>query len=456
MIPDSPPQGEAQPPGRLAHLERLLSRVHRPGGMYPVLTLASRVTPGDERDAMAARIEASPLAPVWDVWQDPTRTAADRACALAELDPAHAHVHFLVADLWLRADDAHAEPFPELRTNLWRRRPEIGDAYVSVLARLKDDFDRDNEASVHRRGFGFSADEAHPLLTDSDDRECYARACIAWGGGASFVSGVLSRGELAEHSLKHMRYGAWATLKTDALATLECPELLTSLHLWGPGLVDALSTLSRAPHLHTLEFSGTDFTGSIDEGLALRVLPIATLTMSFDARSRVPFPPFIEEMPSLRELHLRYKNGGVDNAAIDLSGVRCDLPELVSLSFSGVGRLPEDLGRLTHLRSLGVRGWQLASVPPSLTELAELTELRIDPVLVLPGLPDGFDRLRSLRSLRLGHLATPELPRVLLGMPWLRRVELISARRWAAKEETGLRRALPEAYVSITFTRNAR
>lgn len=440
---------------RLHRLDVLIARASRPGGAYPPFTLATRDVDPEERSAMSDRLDRSPLASVWSAWRDPARTVADRAFALAELEPSMAHVHALAADLWSRDDDARAEPHPALRAALRSTRPALWESHARLLAEFARDFDSDSEWCASRRGFGHYADRAKTLLPTADEVECFARACMALGGGAQFAREALPRGEVAEHSLKHSASGAHAELRPEDFAALECPELLTSLSLWNVGVGPALRTLGRAPHLRTLSIQGADITGDADEGRALAALPLESLTVTVPSNSAVLAPGWIASLPSLRSLTLHYPKNSTDGGGADLPASVCALSSLTSLTVSGVRSLPDSLDRLTELRSLSVRGWYFVGLPPSLVEMTRLETLRVDPTLRLPGVPEGFERLTSLRELRLGHLSTPEVPEALLRMPWLRRLELISGRRWNEPQVDSLRRALPDTSVFVAFTGNA-
>lgn len=442
---------------RIARLEALLARSDRPGGMYPPFVLASRDLPQDERAAMDESIRGSALGPAWSVWSDPARTTAERAFAVAALEPALAHVHLVVADLFLRDEDAHAEPFPEIRLALRAHRPDVWESYARLLERLEREFDKDSEMYACKRGFGYSADEATPLFTTTAELACFVRGRMAWNrwppGDATDPE---LRAEIVEHELVHSAGGASAELSPEQLAALECPELLTSLRLAYHGVRAAIATLDRAPSLRSLELTTDELTNDPEEARALARLPLESLTLTLDARARVLLPAWIADLPHLRSLALRYSDAGVDRAAVDLPAALSTLDRLESLELSGVGTVPSDLGRLANLRALKIRGWSFTGLPMSVTWLTQLETLSVDPVLALPGVPDGFERLVALCSVRLGHLYTPELPRVLLRMPWLRRVELVSGRRWPAEQEAELRRALPDAYVSVGLTGNAR
>jgi hypothetical protein len=439
-------------PPRLERLDVLLSRIDRPGGMYPPLALASVQVSADECDAMDERMRRSALGDVWVVWRDASRSAADRAMAIAALDPSVAHVHLLLADLFLRDEDAHAEPCPELRTSIASLRPALGYAYARLLEGLKDDFDHDGEQHEARRGFGHSADEATPLLETASERACFARGRMAWGSSVAPALHPDLLAEIVERRLVHTPGGASAQLSIEGLASLECPELLTSLHLWGQGLAATLPQLVRAKGLRELTLAVPEHDRDLAHASALATLPIESLTLELSARPPPPWPCWIAEISSLRSLALRYTDRGTDGGAVAIPAEISSIERLEALSLSGVGSLPDDLGRLASLRALEIRGWKLVGLPRS----TKLERLSVDPVLALPGVPEGFERLTALRDLRLGHLDTPELPRVLLRMPWLTRVHLIAARRWPAAQEAELRAALPAAYVSVAFTGNAR
>lgn len=166
-------------------------------------------------------------------------------------------------------------------------------------------------------------------------------------------------------------------------------------------------------------------------------------------------PRWLAHLPSLRALALRFTVRGTSAGAVEVPDSIATLSRLETLTLSGVGVLPDTLGQLVGLRELDIRGWKLVGLPASLTALTGLVKLSVDAVLALAGLPEGFERLTALRDLHLGHLDTPELPRVLLSMPWLERVHLIAARRWPDAQEAALRAALPRAYVSVGFSRTS-
>lgn len=440
---------------RLHRLDALIARVSRLGGAYPPFTLATRDVAPEERSAMSDRLDRSPLASVWSVWRDPARSVADRAFALAQLEPSMAHVHLLAADLWSRDDDARAEPHPALRDALRSMRPALWESHARLLAEFASDFDSDSEQCASRRGFGHYADRARSLLHSADEVECFARACLGLGGGAQFAREVLPRGEVAEHSLKHSASGAHGELRPEDFAALECPEVLTSLSLGYVGVGQALRALDRAPHLRALSIQGADITGDAQEGRALAALPLESLAVTVPSNSAVLVPGWIASLPSLRSLTLHYPKNSTDAGDADLPALVCALPSLASLTVSGVRSLPDSLDRLTDLRALSVRGWYFVGLPPSLAKMQSLETLRVDPTLRLPGVPEGFERLTALREVRLGHLSTPEVPEALLRMPWLRRLELISGRRWSASQVDSLRSALPDTSVFVSFTGNA-
>ncbi|MBX7195121.1 MAG: hypothetical protein K1X94_23910 [Sandaracinaceae bacterium] len=445
---------------RLARLEVLLGRLDRPGGMYPPLALASADVSPDERAAMDARMQRSELAAVWRVWSDATRTAADRANAIAELDPTFAHVHLLLADLFLRDDDAYAEPFPQLRATISALRPALGHGYARLLETLQHDYDRDGDPYLSRRGFAHSANETMPLLGvqqlgDTPDRLCFTRGRMAWGGPPSIDTHPELRAEIVEGRLVHSPGGASAQLSLEELASLECPELLTSLRVWSRGGAPSSSPLARATSLRDLTLSVPELRDESDSP-RIASLPLESLAIELFATTSPTLPSWIAALPSLRSLRLSCTDRGVDRAAVEVPAAVASLDRLEKLALSGVGRLPHELGRLAGLRELEIRGWKLEGLPRSIGELSRLERLSVDPVASLPEPPEGFERLRALRELRLGHLDTAALPRVLLGMTWLERVTLVAARRWPEAQEAELRAALPHAYISIGFTGNAR
>jgi hypothetical protein len=91
-------------------------------------------------------------------------------------------------------------------------------------------------------------------------------------------------------------------------------------------------------------------------------------------------------------------------------------------------------------------------LPASIAELPRLEKLKVNPSAALQDLPEGFERLTSLRDLELGQLITPGVPRALFKMPWLRRVYLVAAADWPPSEEAALKAALPDAKVTVAFT----
>lgn len=442
---------------RIARLRALLARAARPGGMYPAFVLAARDLGADERAAMDAVLAASPLAPAWAEWSRAQRSTAARAFALGAIEPAFAHVHLLLADLSSRDADAHAEPDPELRAALAARDAALAAAYGVLLERLVGEFDSGSEYHAASRGFGYHARAAVALLRSPDERACFARGSCAWSPDQRpAVGDELPRGELVESALDHAPDGVTGTFGAPAeLAALECPELLTAVLLCATNPRADLALLARSPHLRRLSLVAPTLAGGPDEARALATLPIEQLSLTLPATNPPAYPDWIAALPRLRALAINYSDRGTSGGAVDPPDALCELPALEHLDLSGVRTLPDRLGRLAALQTLRVFGLHLTALPPALGELARLERLTVDPALALAGLPEGFERLRALRFVRLGHLTTPEVPRALFRMPWLRTVQLVSARRWPASEAEALRRALPDAQISIAFTGNA-
>ena len=275
---------------------------------------------------------------------------------------------------------------------------------------------------------------------------------IAWAPPNAYPdASVLPLGEQVERTLVHTADGARATLSPPFLEALECPELLTELGMHFAGrLIDALPALARTKRLRELTLTVKDSAlAANDDTTVLAALPLESLTLTLPDSVAEPFPHWIGALPLLRSISLRYES------AVDLTTAAYALPNLERLELSAVNALPAALSRFSGLRYLRVDGWRLRELPASLVELANLEELYVDPVRALPDVPEGFERLRALRTVRLGHLTTPEIPRALFRMPWLQRVELISARRWPESEGEALRHALPGAHIFVAFTGNA-
>jgi hypothetical protein len=380
--------------------------------MYPPLALASVEVSEEEREAMDAAMHRSRLGPLARVWSDTQRSAADRGDALAALDPTFAHVHLLLADLVLRAEDVRAEPFPRLRASIAAARPALAHAYTRLLAELAEATDSESEQALSLRGFDHAANEAVALLETPDERACFVRGRMAWGAPPPSHLHPELVAELAERKLVHTAAGVSAQLSAAELTALECPELLTKLRTWGPAA--ELTGLARAAHLRELCLA-SDIT-ELDRVRGLEALQLESLVLESEAPARVTLPRWLPQLASLRALALRFTVHGVDAAAVALPPSIATLSRLETLTLSGIGALPDALGQLVGLRELDIRGWKLVGLPASLGALTGLVKLSVDAVLALPGLPEGFERLTALRDLRLGHLDTPELPRVLLSM----------------------------------------
>ena len=208
---------------RVARLRTLLDRAStRPGGMYPAFRLATREVDDEERAAMWAMIAASPFAAAFTHWTAPLRSSKACAASLSALEPAFASVHAVLADLWERDQDPHAEPYPELRAAL----PA---SYAALLARFCEQFDSGREIFAHACGFEYFVEEVSTLFGAADERACLARGAMAWGRRAPhFAFKALSRSECLENALTHTPHGVDAAYLSESdLATLECPELLS-------------------------------------------------------------------------------------------------------------------------------------------------------------------------------------------------------------------------------------
>jgi hypothetical protein len=143
----------AMPISHMPWFDELLARRARPGGVYAPMRYALNRRDDDLFMAIDVALRASELSAVWGVWSDSSRTTAERAFSLVEYDARYAHVHLLVADLSARDDDAHAEPFPELREALRKVAPQLWERYAALLVEFKSDFDCNLEPQVHKRGF---------------------------------------------------------------------------------------------------------------------------------------------------------------------------------------------------------------------------------------------------------------------------------------------------------------
>jgi hypothetical protein len=107
----------------------------------------------------------------------------------------------------------------------------------------------------------------------------------------------------------------------------------------------------------------------------------------------------IRRMPHLRDLVLE----GLEAFPPEL----CGLAELRSLTVNGRGEagitaLPEEIGRLSSLRTLRVRARRMTTLPDSIVDLARLVELDLRHSGVRK-LPDRFLELPELRRVLVAH-----------------------------------------------------
>ena len=397
-------------------LAQLIAARGRSGAAYPALFFADKLALGDA-------LAGTWLAEAWACRGEP----ATLALLLAVLEPAVAPTHLMLADLYLRRDDAHAEPRPELRAAL---PADLAAAYGDMLATLCDHFDRDSEYYATRRGFNYSLDLAKPLLA-GDALACLARGALWYRGGTR--GGELDDGELAEY-----RYLAYQALTPDELARLPCPAIVTKLSLGLDGKDrSADAVLPRCGELGWLNLTG-DVT-AID-GRALAGLPIHTLALR--PRAAV-LPAWLPALRELRALHLNFEQW-------DLPGAIGDATQVEVLSLAGVRAIPPAIGKLAHLRSLDISGWACQGLPEELAD-APLELLRVTDRLT--ALPASFSRFTSLRDLSLTNLAVPAIPRVLFGMTWLASLHVAPSRgRFDRADRDELVRALPRTRVSIAYS----
>ncbi|NXW77983.1 MFHA1 protein, partial [Hirundo rustica] len=112
----------------------------------------------------------------------------------------------------------------------------------------------------------------------------------------------------------------------------------------------------------------------------------------------------------LRKLSLSHNELGAEGPGLPPRLSELDCLEELDLSFNRLRCLPEDLGRLRHLRTLDVDHNLLPSFPAPLLELAALEELDCSGNRHLGALPEGIAALRRLKILWLSGTGLASLP----------------------------------------------
>ncbi|NXL72264.1 MFHA1 protein, partial [Leptocoma aspasia] len=112
----------------------------------------------------------------------------------------------------------------------------------------------------------------------------------------------------------------------------------------------------------------------------------------------------------LRKLSLSHNELGAEGPGLPPRLAELGCLEELDLSFNRLRRLPEDLGRLRHLRTLDVDHNLLPSFPAPLLELAALEELDCSGNRHLGALPEGIAALRRLKILWLSGTGLASLP----------------------------------------------
>ena len=133
-------------------------------------------------------------------------------------------------------------------------------------------------------------------------------------------------------------------------------------------------------------------------------------------------PSWIRKVSSLRELQL---------AGCRIREIPKWIEELVHLQILNIGDqrhndkivLPESMGNLINLRSLGLSGMGLSSLPDCLSSLVRLKVLYLD-TNQLDSLPLWMEKLQELQVLWLTGNPLKEFPRVLSLFPQLKQVAL--------------------------------
>ncbi|CAI5523044.1 unnamed protein product [Closterium sp. Naga37s-1] len=222
------------------------------------------------------------------------------------------------------------------------------------------------------------------------------------------------------------------TLALTAASALEAPDLdslasLTTLHIASPELnEEQLANVRRLPNITSLSLSaGTSFSPHGSAALAIAQLP---LIKSLDTRhvllSDWPvtslerlqisycgelkrFPDSIAELlPRLRELTVSRCE-----AFEELPEGFCSLEHLETLSVIECDfefrSLPENIGRLTALKTLVLDHLPLASLPASVCQLSSLETFFLLSCDSIRELPAGFCCLTALTTLCLGRVALP-------------------------------------------------
>ncbi|CAI5961835.1 unnamed protein product [Closterium sp. NIES-64] len=222
------------------------------------------------------------------------------------------------------------------------------------------------------------------------------------------------------------------TLALTAASALEAPDLdslasLTTLHIASPELnQEQLANVRRLPNITSLSLSAeTSFSPHGSAALAIAQLP---LIKSLDTRhvllSDWPvtslerlqisycgdlkrFPDSIAELlPRLRELTVSRCE-----AFEELPEGFCSLEHLETLSVIECDfefrSLPENIGRLTALKTLVLDHLPLASLPASVCQLSSLETFFLLSCDSIRELPAGFCCLTALTTLCLGRVALP-------------------------------------------------
>jgi len=108
--------------------------------------------------------------------------------------------------------------------------------------------------------------------------------------------------------------------------------------------------------------------------------------------------------------------------------------------------LPDDIGSLSKLETLGVSHVGLKGIPDSIGELKKLTDLNLS-MNKLTEIPASIGDLHSLKNLYLGRNYIPKFPRTMGRLSETLRELHINANPYAEEELIFLRNALPNTHI---------
>lgn len=288
------------------------------------------------------------------------------------------------------------------KNGLWRT-PALAGKARSVLRSGTDGlYDREE-----RRDWDFAKDEPCENV--------YRDSQIAWnshgnfagfeGGGGSSTNAetIYVRGATSNRPIWLQAQVQWSENNRvdDFPATEKTIERLSKLRVRDGNFPPELNRLTG---LRALEVSNSDRLAiSVFDLNALESLKWIIGSFSATARQEVHLSSKVGDLKRLRQLSVEHTIEHVPDSL-------CDLENLEELSLcSAASTLPSDLGRLSKLRSLRLRGKLITELPTSVGKLSALRELCIN-AKSLQHLPEEIGFLQSLRRLDMSGCSLQRLP----------------------------------------------